>query len=212
MRADYFSRMFFCSLVATSFIFLFSCNNDTSKSEVVTDTTKVTTLDTTMPNTPIKMDTMPVLIVKHGEAALSGTYTDTLVEGTVKFDTVSGSRVKMMLDIKIPSKAGKIVSVHIHEHGDCSDNGNMAHAHWNPSNAEHGKWGTTSFHAGDIGNVKLNAQGKGTLTLITNLWTVGGSSDKNILGKSIIVHGAMDDYKTQPGGNSGTRIGCGVIK
>ena len=222
MRLNSFFRVSFCSLFAISFIFLFSCN-DTSKSEseVVTDTTKITTVDTTTPSTPtktdtislpVKVDTMPALKVKHVEAVLSGTYTDTLVEGTVKFDTVSGDRVRMILDVKIPSKAGKIVSLHIHEHGDCGDKGNMAHDHWNPSNTEHGKWGTSSFHAGDIGNVKLNAQGKGTLTLITNLWTLGGSPAKNVIGKSIIVHGAMDDYKTQPGGNSGPRIGCGVIK
>ena len=211
MRDDYFSRTYFFSLLAISFIFLNSCNN-TSESEVVTDSTKITTIDTAIPNTPMKMDTMPAVRVNHAEAIISATYTDTLVEGTVKFDTVSDDRVKMMLEVKIPSKAGKIVSVHIHEHGDCGDNGNMAHAHWNPSSAEHGKWGTASYHAGDIGNVKLNAQGKGTLTLMTNLWTLGGSTDKNVLGKSIIVHGGMDDYKTQPSGNSGTRIGCGVIK
>ena len=211
MKQNYFPLAAFSSLLAMSFMLLFSCNN-ASESETVTDTSKVTTIDTTIPNTPVKMDTMPAVMVNHAEAVLSASYSDTLVEGTIKFDTVSGAKVKMMLDIKIPSKAGKTLGVHIHEHGDCGDNGNMAHAHWNPSNTEHGKWGTASFHAGDIGNVKLNSQGKGTLTLTTNLWTLGGSRDKNILGKSIIVHGAMDDYKTQPGGNSGTRIGCGVIK
>jgi len=211
MRHNYLLCASFCSLLAINFMILFSCNN-TSETEVVTDTTKVTNTDTSMPNTPTKVDTMPATIVNHGEAILSGTYTDTLVEGTVKFDTVPDGRVKLILDVKIPSKAGKIVSLHIHEHGDCGDAGNLAHGHWNPSNAEHGKFGTASFHAGDIGNVKLDAQGKGTLTLTTKLWTIGGSPDKNILGKSIIVHGGMDDYKTQPAGNSGTRIGCGVIK
>jgi Cu-Zn family superoxide dismutase len=88
----------------------------------------------------------------------------------------------------------------------------MAHGHWNPTNAQHGKWGSASFHLGDIGNVKLNAKGKGTLTLTTDLWSLGGKPDKNILGRSIIVHGGTDNYKTQPSGNSGTRIGCGVIQ
>ena len=50
------------------------------------------------------------------------------------------------------------------------------------------------------------------MTLSTDLWTLGGNPDKNIIGKSIIVHGGMDDYKTQPTGNSGGRIGCGVIQ
>jgi len=211
MKQNYLPLASFCSLLAISAIFLFSCNN-ANESETVTDTTKVTTVDTTIPNTPAHMDTMPALMVNHAEALLSSSYPDTSVEGTIKFDTVSGGKVKMILDIKIPCKAGKTVGVHIHEHGDCGDAGNLAHGHWNPSNAEHGKWGSGSFHAGDIGNVKLNGQGKGTLTLTTNLWTLGGSADKNVLGKSIIVHGGADDYKTQPSGNSGSRIGCGVIK
>ena len=118
----------------------------------------------------------------------------------------------MVLDISVPTKAGKEVAVHIHEHGDCGDKGNMAHGHWNPTNANHGKWGSAAFHAGDIGNVKLDGTGKGSLNLETELWSIGGSADKNILGKAIIVHGGVDDYKTQPTGNAGSRIGCGVIQ
>ena len=75
-----------------------------------------------------------------------------------------------------------------------------------------GKWGSGSFHSGDIGNVKLNSKGNGTLTITTDLWTLGGKPDKNILGKSVIVHGGVDDFTTQPTGNAGTRIGCGVIQ
>ncbi|MBK5272317.1 MAG: superoxide dismutase family protein, partial [Bacteroidia bacterium] len=130
---------------------------------------------------------------------------------SLKFDAEPDGKVKMVLDITIPAKAGKSVAVHIHEHGDCGDMGKMAHGHWNPTNAQHGKWGSASFHSGDIGNVELNAQGKGTLTITTDLWTLGGKPDKNVLDRSIIVHGGMDDYTTQPTGNAGDRIGCGVI-
>jgi Cu-Zn family superoxide dismutase len=161
---------------------------------------------------PMMMEATPVPMVKHAKAMLAGTYTDTTVSGTVKFDARSGGKVKMTLSITIPSKAGKTVAIHIHEHGDCGDMGKMAHGHWNPTNAKHGKWGSASFHSGDIGNVVLNTKGKGTLTITTDLWTLGGNADKNILGRSIIVHGGMDDYTTQPTGNSGTRIGCGVIQ
>ena len=68
------------------------------------------------------------------------------------------------------------------------------------------------FHSGDIGNVQLDKEGKGTFTLETDLWTLGGSPEKNILNKALIVHGGVDDYTSQPSGNAGTRIGCGVIK
>ena len=107
---------------------------------------------------------------------------------------------------------GEEVAVHLHEHGDCGDKGQMAHGHWNPTNAQHGKWESGSFHLGDIGNVRLDSKGRGTLTINTKLWTLGGAPSTNILGKAVIVHGGVDDYTTQPTGNAGSRIGCGVIQ
>jgi Cu-Zn family superoxide dismutase len=208
MRSSFFSAKLLLSTGVIVLVTLFSCNNN-SESKATADTTIATT-ETAVP--PMTTDTTPAPMMNHAEAKLSGTYADTTVEGTVKFDMDSSGKVKMTLDISIPAKAGKTVAVHIHEHGDCGDTGKLAHGHWNPTNAQHGKWGSASFHAGDIGNIKLDAKGKGTLSLTTDLWTLGGKPDKNLLGRSIIVHGGMDDYKTQPTGNSGTRIGCGVIK
>jgi Cu-Zn family superoxide dismutase len=208
MKSKFFSPKLLWSIGIIVSFAAFSCNNN-GKSESTSDTTKVVT-DT--PGNKMTMDTASAPMVNHAEARLTGTYADTVVDGTVKFDTDSTGKVKMRLDISVPAKAGKSVAVHIHEHGDCGDTAKMAHGHWNPTNAQHGKWGSESFHSGDIGNVKLNAKGKGSLTLTTDLWTLGGKPDKNILEKSIIVHGGMDDYKTQPSGNAGTRIGCGVIR
>jgi Cu-Zn family superoxide dismutase len=208
MRSNFFSPKLLLSAGVIALVAVFSCNNN-SESKATADTTKVTT-ETAMPS--MMTDTTPAPNVNHAEAKLSGTYADTTVEGTVKFDLDPGGKVKMTLDITIPSKAGKSVAVHIHEHGDCGDTGMLAHGHWNPTNAQHGKWGSASFHAGDIGNLKLNAKGKATISLTTDLWSLGGEPGKNLLGRSIIIHGGMDDYKTQPTGNSGSRIGCGVIK
>jgi len=208
MKSLSFSPKFLLSLGVIASVAVISCNNN-SEGKITPDTTQVTT-STAIPETT--KDTAPAPIVNHAEAKLAGTYADTTVDGIVKFDTDSAGKVIMNLDITVPAKAGKTVAVHIHEHGNCADTAKMAHGHWNPTNAQHGKWGSGSFHSGDIGNVKLNAKGKGSLSLTTDLWTLGGKPDKNILGKSIIIHGGMDDYKTQPSGNSGTRIGCGVIK
>ena len=145
------------------------------------------------------------------EAILSGTQPDTTVTGTVSFNEDNG-KVKMTLDITVPKKANQSVAVHIHEHGSCGDMGKEAHGHWNPTKMNHGKWGSAAFHSGDIGNVSLNAEGKGTLELETDLWSISGTdSTKNILNKAIIVHGGVDDFTTQPTGNAGSRIGCGVI-
>jgi len=208
MRLNFFSIKLLLSAGIIVLVTIFSCNNNNGD-KVTADATIVTT-ETAMP--PMMTDTSSAPMMNHAEVKISGTYADTTVDGIVKFDSDSSGKVKLTLDITIPAKAGRSVAIHIHEHGDCSDTAKMAHGHWNPTNAQHGKWGSESFHAGDIGNIKLNAIGKGTMSLTTDLWTLGGKPDKNLLGRSIIIHGGIDDYKTQPTGNSGTRIGCGVIK
>jgi Cu-Zn family superoxide dismutase len=146
----------------------------------------------------------------RAEAVIASTYADTAVTGNASFDIVNG-KVKMVLNISVPAKANKSVAVHIHEHPGCGDNGKEAHGHWNPTKVNHGKWGSAPFHAGDIGNVELDGEGKGTKELETDIWTIGGDSTTNILNRSIIVHGGVDDYKTQPTGDAGSRIGCGII-
>ena len=193
-------------------IVLIACNSNTETETTDTSTLNSETTSTAPATTDVPAATDSVAMVTHAEAKLAGTYADTTVDGTVRFDSDPAGRVKMTVDITIPKKAGKSIALHVHEHGNCGDTAMLAHGHWNPTNAQHGKWGSGSFHLGDIGNVKLNAQGKGTLTLTTDLWTLGGKRDKNILGKAMIVHGGVDDYKTQPTGNSGSRIGCGVVQ
>ena len=143
-------------------------------------------------------------------ASISGTYSDTAVTGNATFEEANG-KVKMVLNITVPSKANKSVAVHIHEHPGCGNNGKDAHGHWNPTNAQHGEWGSADFHSGDIGNVELDGDGKGSKTLETDRWTIGGDSTTNILNRSIIIHSGVDDYKSQPSGDAGNRIGCGVI-
>lgn len=195
-------KNFSTAIIAISAFAIVSCgNNETNGSDAGGDTI---TNAATPPNGSESGGS--------AEAILSGTQPDTTVTGSVKFNEDNG-KVKMTLDITVPKKANQSVAVHIHEHGDCSDMGKGAHGHWNPTKTSHGKWGSASFHRGDIGNVELNEEGKGTLELETDLWSISGSdSTKNIINRAIIVHGGVDDFKTQPTGNAGSRIGCGVIK
>ena len=144
------------------------------------------------------------------QAVLAGTKPDTSVTGTIRFTERNG-KVKMMLQVSVPKKANQSVAVHIHENGACGDMGKAAGGHWNPTMVNHGKWGSGAFHLGDIGNIKLDASGNGSMQLETDLWTITGTGTNNILNKGIIVHGGTDDYTSQPAGNAGTRIGCGVI-
>ena len=183
----------FGSLLAV--LFLTACNNG-KKEEDNTTSNKDTAMTT--PETSAAM------------ATLSGTVPDTTLTGTVEFMQQNG-KVKMVLNITCLKMANKSVAVHLHEMGDCGDMGKMAHGHWNPTNQQHGKWGSGSFHLGDIGNISLDATGKGSFEMETDLWTIGGDSTSNIINRSVIVHGGVDDFTTQPTGNAGSRIGCGVI-
>lgn len=195
----------------SNFLFVFgllwlgACNSHSEKEHTGTDTVN-TTDSSTVPSTT-NMPFQP-----SAQAVLTGTTADTTVSGTARFDTVANGQVKMTLELTIPKMAGKSVAVHIHEHGDCGDKGMMAHGHWNPGQKKHGRWGKGEFHAGDIGNVSLDAKGMGKMELQTDLWTLGGDSSTSILKKALIIHSGKDDYSTQPTGNAGSRIGCGVIQ
>jgi Cu-Zn family superoxide dismutase len=149
---------------------------------------------------------------KVADAIVSGTKSDTALNGTAHFTQEGDGKVKLDLSLNVPLMANHSVAVHIHEHNDCGDAGKNTHGHWNPTGKQHGKWGTGEFHSGDIGNVMLDSTGKGTATLETDLWSIGGDSTKNILNRAIIVHSGVDDYTSQPAGNAGSRIGCGLIE
>ncbi|MGB1308754.1 MAG: superoxide dismutase family protein [Oceanihabitans sp.] len=104
-------------------------------------------------------------------------------------------------------------AIHIHEKADCSSaDGKSTGGHWNPTAQPHGKWGDKAgYHKGDIGNITADENGRAFLEFVTNEWCIGcEDSNKNILGKAIIVHQGADDYG-QPTGNAGGRISCGGI-
>jgi superoxide dismutase, Cu-Zn family len=149
---------------------------------------------------------------------------DTVAKADI--DAKSGSKLKgkatftkndkgeLVLRIDVSDAPPGEHAVHIHEKGDCSSpDGKSAGDHWNPTHMEHGKWGATGehFHLGDIGNLMVTPEGKGTITLETKKWTAGTGGVNDVIGHAIVVHGGVDDFKTQPSGNAGPRIGCGVI-
>jgi Cu-Zn family superoxide dismutase len=99
---------------------------------------------------------------------------------------------------------------HIHEKGDCGDNGNAAGGHYNPSGVAHGSPAASPHHAGDWGNVTADADGNVNTRFNTRSITVAeGSMTAN--GHAIILHANPDDLTTQPSGNAGPRIACGVV-
>lgn len=101
---------------------------------------------------------------------------------------------------------------HIHETGDCSDpEAKSAGGHWNPAGHKHGAPPPSSVHLGDLGNLTVTEDGTGHLELGSAEWKIGGGSPEDVLGKAIVIHGGPDDLASDPAGNSGPRIGCGVI-
>lgn len=123
-----------------------------------------------------------------------------------------GEKGAITLRVEVSDAPPGVHAIHIHEKGDCSSpDGKSAGNHWNPTHMEHGKWGVDHFHLGDIGNMTIEPNGKGTITLDTTKWTAGGGGVNDVIGHAIVIHGGVDDFKTQPSGNAGPRIGCGVI-
>ena len=130
------------------------------------------------------------------------------VTGTVIFTKTSdGAKVAVDLENLKPGKHG----FHIHEKGDCSDpKAASAGGHFNPAKSHHGGVDTAQRHAGDFGNLEANASGKVHAEL--QLKGVKFDGADAIIGKSLIVHEKEDDLKTDPSGNSGDRVACGVIE
>jgi Cu-Zn family superoxide dismutase len=100
---------------------------------------------------------------------------------------------------------------HIHEKGDCGDNGNAAGGHYNPSGTPHGAPNADPHHAGDFGNVTADADGNVNTRFVTRSITVS-AGPMTAVGHAIILHANPDDLTTQPSGNAGARIACGVVQ
>jgi len=135
---------------------------------------------------------------------------DSGVTGTVTFTDKDGV-IEMKAEIEGASEGDH--AIHIHAIGDCSaEDGTSAGGHWNPTNEDHGTWGEAPFHRGDIGNINVGSDGKGSISRETDLWCLNCADDtKNVVGKAIIIHEGPDDFSTQPTGAAGPRIGCGEI-
>ncbi|NIV91845.1 superoxide dismutase family protein [candidate division KSB1 bacterium] len=100
---------------------------------------------------------------------------------------------------------------HIHEFGDCSaPDGTSAGGHFNPTDMPHGAPDDEERHIGDLGNVTADADGVVDVEFVDENLTFEG--ENSILGKGVILHTDSDDYTTQPTGNAGGRISCGVIE
>ena len=130
------------------------------------------------------------------------------VTGTVTFAR-RGTQITVTLDLRGLRPGGH--GLHIHERGDCSAaDGSSAGGHFNPTNMQHGNPASGPHHAGDLPMITADRNGRARLTTRISGVTLD-QGDNAIIGRAVVVHADPDDYTTQPAGNSGTRIACGVI-
>lgn len=105
----------------------------------------------------------------------------------------------------------KVHGFHIHEKGDCSSgDGVSTGGHFNPTGKPHGAHDNAEHHAGDLQSLQADANGVARFSYTSTAISVGaGATD--VVGRGLIVHRDADDFKTQPTGNSGARVACGVL-
>lgn len=129
--------------------------------------------------------------------------------GTVTFTEEPGGGVRVVAEVRgVP--AGRH-GLHVHETGDCGgEHHSAAGGHFNPTGSPHACPPSEPRHAGDFGNVEVGPDGAGRTELAASGLSFDGPN--SFLGKAIILHGGEDDCNTQPTGNSGDRIACGVIQ
>lgn len=122
------------------------------------------------------------------------------IKGSVKFYAIPEGTVVVSEIFNLPSSPTNFFAQHIHENGSCEGDFSSAGEHYNPTNTEH------PCHAGDLPPL-LSNNGYAWQATLDNRFTI-----QDIIGKTYIIHSSPDDFHTQPSGNSGTRIACGVIE
>ncbi len=123
----------------------------------------------------------------------------------------AGDKVKVVVFVQ-GLKPGQEHGLHIHEKGDCSSGDGMsAGGHFNPFGKPHGPQGSANRHAGDLPSLKANKAGRANVQVELDQVSVTPGPG-SVVGRAVIVHADPDDFKTQPTGNAGARLACGVIK
>jgi Cu-Zn family superoxide dismutase len=130
------------------------------------------------------------------------------VSGDATF-TDKGGKVEVVIEASglTPGNHG----VHVHEKGDCSaSDASSAGPHFAPGGGAHAGPTDAGRHGGDLGNLEAGADGKAKLTITSDKITVA-AGEHSVVGRAIVIHADADDLKSQPAGNSGSRVACGVI-
>jgi len=132
------------------------------------------------------------------------------VRGSVTF-TQDGDEVRVRANVSgLPPNSEH--GFHIHDKGDCSSGDGMSTGgHFNPTAKPHGPQ-SGEHHAGDMPSLAADAYGNASVSFELKGVKVGGGGPTDLVGHGLIVHKDADDFRTQPTGNAGARVACGVIR
>lgn len=126
--------------------------------------------------------------------------------------TVTATEMAGGIQIRIDARGmpAGVHGAHVHTTGRCdAPDFTTAGGHWNPTAKQHGTANPAGPHAGDAPNLTIGADGTGSVTIMLPAGTIDGMLDAD--GSAFVIHAGADDYKTDPSGNSGGRIACGVF-
>jgi superoxide dismutase, Cu-Zn family len=184
------------------------------RDDAAADTVVVNRTETD-PNGPGRFTSTEEVLEEFPDAAAAAVIEPTRigkVRGYVTFtETDGGVRVQVDLEGGEPGPRG----FHVHEHGSCSEEdgepAGAAGGHFDPLDRPHGDLGdpVTQRHTGDFGNLQFDQNGRAQTTFTVEGPTLQGQT--SIIGRALMVHADEDDGTTQPTGDSGRRVGCGVI-
>lgn len=136
-------------------------------------------------------------------AWLQGEQRQSQIGGFAKFYATSFGGVLVEVEVYgLPDKSGysNFYALHIHEHGDCKDQFMHTGEHYNPRGVQH------PYHAGDMPPL-ISKNGYAWESFFDGRFSI-----TELIGRAIVIHGGLDDFTTQPSGNSGEKIACGVIR
>ncbi len=154
----------------------------------------------------------PAQNARTAEAILHGSPDHPKLSGSVLFQE-EGDHIWVVAKVQGVERPGRY-GFHLHENGRCAADPRGFHftsagGHFNPASAPHACLDAAAHHAGDLGNLTIEADGTGRLEVATEALALAGP--RSVIGRSIVLDARPDDCKSQPAGSSGARIACGVV-
>lgn len=163
------------------------------------------------PETEDTVDTSTMVEEEPAPRMAEATLTPTegnAASGTVMFTEMDDG---LLVEATVTGLTEGLHGFHVHENGDCGDNGQAAGGHFAPGDDPHGAPTDPDSlrHVGDLGNLEAGAEGTATYSRVDPLAALEGPN--SIVGKAVIVHADEDDLTSQPTGNAGGRVACGIV-